>query len=91
MQAPAVKTEPAADVTDTPAASQPQARYKTASSIGQRGRKQARSTRSAEAYPTTSTAAAGRRQDSVIRFNFPPGSPHLNTCTEAIAALGLCN
>ena len=90
VQAHAVKTEPVANVTDTAAASYPQSRYRAPSSVGPQGRKQARSTRWVEAYPTSS-GAAGRRQDRAIRFNIPPDSARLNTCTEAVAALGLCN
>ena len=66
-------------------------RKKTARTVDDRGASQTVATRSRTSYPATAAVEAVLPRQADSRVNARPETQRSSACTEAVAALGLCN
>jgi hypothetical protein len=66
-------------------------RKKTARTVEDRGASQTVATPSTRSYPATAAVEAVLPRQADSRVNVPPETQRSSACTEAVAALGLCN
>jgi ribosomal protein L40E len=85
------KTARAAGVSSAVTAIAVEPRKKTARTVDDRGASQTVATRSSTSYPATAAVEAELPRQADSRVNVRPDTQRLSACTEAVAALGLCN